>query len=589
MRKSIQIFVTLAVLFTLLMSGNIFPQIQQPRVQGIGRRELGTSKKLRHKLSNLQRFERTLSKSPGEDPVFPVVMHSIERYLNRETDLSDIDKIIYGALKRHPGLTREILKKWVINWKALPDSTKVKFVPAELRNLSPSKKLNLMVFRNAFSRSFKQLDIMKKIGGTTKPPSARILTTQIPHLPRLELAPSATSTATITGIQPTEPDGAPWVYLGQPFTIYGKDFSTNNQENAIGIFRVVGGVDQPGITIYPTKSEPEKLEVLAPPYPDMAEGDYYIYVQVKDKGYSNLFGVHFGRPPLPPPVVSSITPSSQYSGKIVLINGSNIGENPRIWWQALDPFNKDAEGYGPSWTDVERLSDTQIKITVPDVFVYFPGNYLIAVSGDNQGISNWVNITIRPFKYRVQFTKMECLDESDPEWAGEDEVATQWAIACDSQAYSKGSDTYEFDDGVIRAYHDSDKVVFVPGGDAGVVLQYLFIGTALWEIDSGDAQGFNEALGFMGDVAKGIGSLFGGAGKTAGEIIGYVLKGLGKLISWLGGNPDGLGEKYLTWTVTDLRDKTNNNFKRFSDILEFLNNDDTGSYRLYYTVYRVEE
>ena len=68
-----------------------------------------------------------------------------------------------------------------------------------------------------------------------------------------------------------------------------------------------------------------------------------------------------------------------------------------------------------------------------------------------------------------------------------------------------------------------------------------------------------------------------------------MLKATGKLISWLGGDPDGLGEKYLTWTYAELRDKTDNPLKSFTGTLDFLDGDNTGSYRLSYAVFRVED
>jgi hypothetical protein len=100
-------------------------------------------KKDRPKMTLTQRFEKLAAKPNAENPLIPVAMHALERYLQGAPAQTDIDRIVRGAFARHPQVTRAMMQTAVTNWKTLPASVKNKIVPAELRNLSAIQSLDL--------------------------------------------------------------------------------------------------------------------------------------------------------------------------------------------------------------------------------------------------------------------------------------------------------------------------------------------------------------------------------------------------------------------------------------------------------------
>ena len=523
--------------------------------------------KLRHNYNKERRFQRALTQFPGEDPLFPVVLHSLERYLDGTTDLSAVDAIVQEAFRTRPSINRQILSEWVKNWKTTPARVKAQFVPPELRSLTVAQKLDMDLFQAVLSRQAAEHPSMPK--SQPQQQRAAYIARRLPS--GISLPSEA---AEVKSISPAGPDGEYYAYLGQAFTIHGKKFSTLNDENSVLLYQVIDDVAQPGLALTPAISSAETLTVVAPNSLDLAPGLYTLQVAVKGKRTSESLAMYFYKPPQPASSISQVVPAEQRPGLPVTVNGAGFGENPRVWWQACDPENQGGEPYG---TEATRVSDTQIQFRVPDRLVYYPGTYSIAVSGDNQPPSNWATLTVLPFQYRVEFQKMICVDESDPEWWGDDEIVTKWVIACDDKAWTKGTGEYTgFSDNTQKDYKDSDKVVF-PIDGPGAVRKDLTIGTALFEWDEGDAKAWSEALGAVADIAKAI---------PYGNWISAALKVFGKLVSWFGGDPDPLGQNTRHWTAADLRDGCNATGS-FGGALEFVNGDDVGSYRLLYTIYRV--
>jgi hypothetical protein len=519
--------------------------------------------KFRKTLTREQRFARVLAKVPGEDPVFPVFMHGIERYLLGEMELSEMDKRVRHLVAASPLLSKTRLQEWVQCWHALPVSVKAQFVPPELKDLDPSRKLDMPSYKSVLTRLSPHL------------PTPR-LDHRVPKSLADTFEPARKNAVTITAITPTEPDGTPFVYFGQAFAVRGTGFEPDPQQDTIVIYGEQRSAPME-VSLCPTAATKGTLQATAPLAMELAPGTHKVGVFVRGKGLSNLMDVTFAEAPGAAGVIASVTPAAQFPGKKVLINGSGFRQNPRVFWRATDPALEPGVCYG---TEVEYLSDTQLSMTVPDRMVYFPGAYLIAAAGENQGVSNWVPLAVRPFKYRVRFGQITCIDESDPEWWGDDEIVARWAIACDGQTWAKQSSEYTgFSDGTTKSMSDEDKKVFLPGDGPGEVKQGLTIGTLLFEWDAGDAQAWTKVLDEVAGFCK--------DGWLAW--VGYALKFASKLIALCGGDPDALGQNILIWTAADLRDRTNNSQLQFSDTISFLNGDDTGSYQLNYAVTRVED
>jgi hypothetical protein len=112
-------------------------------------------KKDRLKMTLTQRFEKLASKPNAENPLIPVTMHALERYLQGAPAQSDIDRIVRGAFARRPRVTKAMMETAVTNWKTLPASVKNKIVPAELRNLSTAQSLDLKTLEVQYRKKLK--------------------------------------------------------------------------------------------------------------------------------------------------------------------------------------------------------------------------------------------------------------------------------------------------------------------------------------------------------------------------------------------------------------------------------------------------
>ncbi|MDW8320543.1 MAG: IPT/TIG domain-containing protein [Armatimonadota bacterium] len=390
-----------------------------------------------------------------------------------------------------------------------------------------------------------------------------------------------------------EPPATTGYEAGQKLTLIGWGFSPNKTDNTIRLFKtLVGGSQGELTTMHPSVCSTEVIEFNLPSR--MEPGQYAVQVSVKkDSGVVDTNRVEFSikSPPPPAPVIDSIAPS-QYPGRKAIITGRNFQKtsNPMlgVWFLPMDeqPLVNYVmfEGEKAAFTLGNVLSDTQMEITIPNTLL--PGNYQVVTAVGGQ-VSNRLVYPVRAYRYQVNFLKLRCVDESDPERWGSDEVVTTWVIARDTEAWAKNTGEYgDMDDGDERNYAPGDRVVFLPGAGPGEVKMVLAIGTSLYEWDAGDVKAANQVIGFVADLATRLLNYFGM--KSIGEIV-QALKGVvQKLISWLGGDPDHLGTRYIAWTALDLLQATNNPQRRFTGTLQFRNNDDTGSYDVIYEVIRVE-
>jgi len=164
---------------------------------------------------------------------------------------------------------------------------------------------------------------------------------------------------------------------------------------------------------------------------------------------------------------------------------------------------------------------------------------------------------------------------------------TTWVVARDTEVWAKNTGEYgELDDGEEQSYKTGDRTAFMPSGGPGEVKSLLAVSVSLYEWDAGDARAASAVVGFIGDLAK---EILNAMGKVEwAKLVAALTPLVQKVISWLGGNPDALGTRNLTWSALDLLQATDNPQKRFSGKLEFHNSSDTGSYDVTYEVIRVE-
>lgn len=266
----------------------------------------------------------------------------------------------------------------------------------------------------------------------------------------------------------------------------------------------------------PTVSSQTAIELSLPS--NLVPGRYMLRVDcTRSDGkteQSNQVVLPVREPPPPAPVLQSISPSAQYAGEKMLINGADFlpqANYAGVWLKPMEdqPLAVSvtpcpaALGERTVPATARILNARQMELTLP---VYLmPGRYLMVTQIAGAGVSNWAECEVRPFRYKVNFLDIYCKDESDPEWAGGDEIVTAWVVMADDMAWSKSTDEYTgFDDNDTQSYKPADRSVFVPNAGAGEVKQFLVISTTVFEWDAGDAKAASEVIGFVGDLATNI-------------------------------------------------------------------------------------
>jgi hypothetical protein len=530
-------------------------------------------------LTPVERFEKQVAKNPVENPLVPAIMHSIERYLQGATDLDRIDHIVQNALKSQTSINQEMLQTALSNWKAIPERTKNIVTPRELRDLPPERKLPVEGLRAAIDRL------------TLDSPSS--LTIEEDHkrkgLPYIQAVFGSSSTAA-----PAE--GMHLLERGKTFTLEGANipddadkikihFIQPGEEDTQTAPEIVATVS----AMRATKSE-TSTKVMAQMPDNIDFGSYKLQVEVIGRGKSNPMWAGISDTlGIPAPQITRISPNAVYPGGQATISGSYLPKDAIMGWESLED-----KGIKYANKPTQYVSGSQLKLTVPQGIL--PGKYRIAVVAKGSTVpSNWVNLDVLAPRYRVEFTKLKCLDESWRkrwEWAGDDEIMTVWGINADPNYtwIKRTKKPYgNFSDGVEQAYKPEDRWVFPPtfkepyAPKAQPIKRYSVVSTTLWEWDANNAEAWATVLDVVGDVVTGILEALGYG--VIGKIVNFVLDAIAKIINLFGGAPDWLGIKELAWTAVDLQKLTANK-QSVSGELDFINSDADGSYRVSYTVYR---
>ncbi|GIV21734.1 MAG: hypothetical protein KatS3mg023_3485 [Armatimonadota bacterium] len=543
-------------------------------------------------LAPAKRLEMALQKSQEPDTLLPVLMHTIERGLqgSQRSGSSELDRIFDRVIQRHPEVDRRLLQNLATDYRALPASVRTRGLPPALANLDPARPIDPAAFQ-AIGRMV--LETRRTVPFRLQMPASKQVSTS-------EYVTANIGMANLPGIDMTKPHivrispaTATGYEAGQKLTLFGWGFSANKADNTIRLFKTLAGGSQgEWTTLSPSVCSTSAIEFNLPS--PMEPGQYAVQVSVKTaRGVQDTNKVSFAikTPPPPAPVLDSIAPS-QYPGRKAILTGRNFLKTPNpipgVYFLPLDeqPLASYVtfEGEKAGFTLGKVLSDTQVEITIPHTLL--PGNYQVVMAiGD--GISNRLVYPVRAFRYQVNFVKIHCTDESNPEWAGSDEIVTTWVVARDTEAWTKNTGEYTgFDDGDEQSYKPGDRTIFLPSGGPGEVKSLLAISTSLYEWDAGDAKAASTVIGFVGDLAK---EILNAMGKVElAKIVAALIPLVQKVIAWLGGDPDFLGTRGIGWSALELLQATDNAQKRFTGTLEFRNSGDTGSYTVTYEVLRVE-
>jgi len=403
----------------------------------------------------------------------------------------------------------------------------------------------------------------------------------------------------ITAVNPAQPmEGYP---SDQVLTIEGEGFADPaiTEYKRIEFFQ--GNETQPTYSLNSELLPDGKLRVSLF---HVEPGAWKIRIFTKDHGFSNFWPIWVNAVPENQPVITDIlvfgttfhnrTPEP---GQAVLIKGQNFDPNKPTYVHWYRYKNEELVSY--FITPATILNETSIKTTILNMA--FPGTYRVILKKEGAPFSEPYNLTIKYPEYKLIFTKIKCLDESNwwgTEW-GSDEIVTFWTVNADLAVWNKNTGEYKgFDDGDEKNYNSADRNIFKPDGSWGEIKYRLNVVIKLYEWDWGsDVHATYEYLGQLGkDIAV---DLLGEKGvEIVEDVIDFVMEVTGldilveyfsDLCSWIaslfGADPDGLGTQFLTWSSYDLQSMLLPG-ETYQGHVDFINDSDTGSYRLYYELKR---
>lgn len=543
----------------------------------------------RVQLSPIKHLEQLSRISPAPDPIVAAFMHTLEKSLvSGVGGYSEIEQIMLrGINKLSPARQQLLMSKW----QAIPAALRMSATPPSLRGLSATSRLETSAFSNALVETAKASGVVK-----IKQPINHGLTAPVNLSALLQAGATVVANApTITGFTPQGPDG-PWVRVGDTFTLYGKNFSSEPTKTKIHFLQKSGDKYEHVGTIFPQQASVTELQgtAITPGLSGYTNASTRIVVEVDGK-FSAPYSVIVAPTLAPTPSIVSISPQSQYPGNMLLVDGVDLSGPLQMYVQAM---NQQASAYRQQsyafQVSPSLLNDTQFEFQIPQDT--WSGHYKFNVRAGNSGYSNYATFEVKPPQFQMMFKKIHCIDESDPEWPNNDSIVTAWVVIVDNRIWTKGTGEYKsFEDNTWKDYSATDgMVVPAPGEKWESVQDFMLVQTSLYEIDSGDVKAWADGISSVSEIAGGVstvlGTIFGNpeAGKIAGDIIKGIGSSLSKLINWIGGDNDFLGSQTVTWTAPELQKNTASS-PSFSDKLPFMNDDDTGSYNVGFTIIRHQE
>ncbi|MFH2091921.1 MAG: hypothetical protein ABIJ31_06125 [Pseudomonadota bacterium] len=541
------------------------------------------SKEIVKKLTPMEHLNQLQTIRKGPDPMVAVFMHTLEKSLAGASDFSQIELIMLEGIKVLP-LARQ--QQLMDKWRQVPVQARMASTPSSLRNLSAQSRVEMPTFVNALVETAKSNGSVKKMK-----PVSKTITGAVPNLVGLmNKAMPVAFAPQIKGFSPMGPDG-PFVRLGESFTLSGINFGTDPQKTRIHFLQEKNGKYKPVAFVYPQKISSSQLTSTAiAPALGPSNRATRIVVEMDGK-FSAPFNIALAAGLNPTPKLMTVEPSAQFPGDMVLVSGENMGKPLRLFMQTMD---QKASAYRPKGANFESipsvLNPNQFEFKIPqDVW---SGHYKFNARSGNSGYSNYKTFEVLPAEFRVEFKQITCRDESN-ELSASDEIVTSWVIITDNVAWTKGTGEYDdFDKGEKHDYSSADSLIIPgPGKEWQPVRDFIYFRTTLYEWDSGDISAWTDGIKTVSQISAkvsvALGTILGNpeAGKIAGDIIQALGDGLAKLIDWVNNDPDLLGSQSATWTAPELQVLMSQD-PVYSDTQLFLNDDDTGSYAVDFSITR---
>jgi hypothetical protein len=567
---------------------------------------------------------------PSDDPILASFLHAMERYVSGAPSASPVDNAFRQAIMKHPGFSKERMKTCISRWQAIPAADRLRIIPAELHQILPSHPMNMDALRQSVERAIfrnpaggfhltpKRMSELSTLIQKTPAPSSPAPVPIQPGLktgqtskPQFQMMTSMTLTTAQIGsnmkfvqgvgmtmpaaadtqppridkMEPRDPDGRPYARAGQNLTIHGSGFPTvppwGPGATQVVFYPKAGG--QAIITVSPISTTQARLIV---PVPAISPAEYMVEIRVIYAGRvltSNQSLVYIGeRLNTISPLLTMLQPYQTYPGRTI----GMVGKQLKSAWPLYASVEPADPSYPPVYVPVIEQLDTAALLQLPvDIR---PGRYRVRLTAGGSPFSSSHEFTVLAPQYRIRFNSMRCIDESDPEWYGSDEIATYWFGSVDGKVYKKNTNTYhDFETNTVKPYEGLDSIAYTVDGTTGPVTSYLVLSTELMEMDAEDAQAASDVMGVIGDFAEAIGDCFPGIGSVIGTAIKYVLKVVAWIVNTFGGEPDYLGRHEFSWTYGDLQKQVAPGLPLKGKI-EFYDSTYTGRYELDYEVERFE-
>jgi hypothetical protein len=199
-----------------------------------------------------------------------------------------------------------------------------------------------------------------------------------------------------------------------------------------------------------------------------------------------------------------------------------------------------------------------------------------------------------PNQYELTFTKLYCVDESDPEWAGSDEPYAVFGVITEEMAESATpaqafhTPVYEdVDDGDTRPSSGDENLRLFGFTGPRAIDSSVLVTASCWENDLGDVSDTTDAVRAALTV---VATKAAAAGGVAGWVIaGVAVVGIGvAYIVDLVGADDGIeGTRAISLTEADADAATSSVNPAILPTLHFDGGDDDGIYDLYLKLRRV--
>jgi len=536
------------------------------------------------------KLQQFYSKQRHKDPILPVLMHGLKRYLAGTQNPGKFDKLVRDNLTKYQ-ISRTRIEAMVKEWDVLNPDFKARIFPKELLDLDPKRALDLNMFAKAVFEAAGKYPLPKGF-----------------PLPR-NLPPGIIAPPQITEVRTAGLDFVLVLRPGGEFTLIGRNFSPTAAQNLIQIGHVRSGAGSVELDVIheltPSSATVTQLRGIAPL--DLTPGDYNVRV-ITNRSRSNLWPAYVETPPARAATLDTVTPGAcQFPGQRVLLRGANFVEGSLVELEFVDADVTGSEDIRAGYRDVRSgrpvvdfRNSNEIYFTIPQET--WPGDYTISVVNPGAPASLHQVFTVCSPSYRVELESIFCRDESDWESPGDDEIVIGARGNADAGLFTAATATREFEDfsdGVRqpRAGSFTGIDLFSRGGDSVAVKSSLDFMYMVFESDDYSRSEAIALIGALGGIADGavaiIGAIAGAAVATIGAISGGIAIVVGLIVVAVlldPGTPDLIGGRLDHFTAQQLQVRSASSPSRSVSMTgSFSNDDDIGSYDIGYRIIRARE